>query len=97
MARAGAHNEMRVGKLALHLFGHRQRSSGVVVTPHELDRTSHSGERRSVILGEGADENVPHDTGGRTVVIGPVALSQRFNPVLADHPARREPARHPET
>ncbi len=97
MARAGAHNEVRVGQLTLQPFGHRQRCSGVVVTPDELDGTLHSSERRGVILGERAHENVPHDTGGRTVVIGPVALSQHFNPVLADHPVRRESARHSET
>ena len=97
MARARTNDEMRIAQLMLQLLGHRQRSGRVVVAPDQLDGTPQRSQRRGVILGKSAHENAPHDTRGRAVVIGPVALSQRFNPVLADHPARREPARHPET
>jgi hypothetical protein len=75
MAGTRANNEMSVWQLTLQLLGRRQGSSRVVVTPHQLDRTPHRSDRRSVILCKRTHENVPHDAGGGTVVIGPVALS----------------------
>jgi len=49
MAGTRANNEMSVWQLTLQLLGRRQGSSRVVVTPHQLDRTPHRSDRRSVI------------------------------------------------
>ncbi len=91
-----ANDEMGVWQLPLQLLGRRQGRCHVVITPHEFDRAPHLSDRRTVILGKRTHENVPHDTGGRTVVIGPVALSQRLDPVLTDQSAGRQPTSHPE-
>ena len=66
-------NEMRIGQLMSQLLGHLQGSGHVVVAPDQLDGTPHCSQRRGVILGKSAHENVPHDARGRAVVIGPVA------------------------
>ncbi len=84
MTRPGANHEMRPRQLSLQSLGHRQGNLRVVVTPHQLDGALHARERLVIVFGERAHENVPHDTRGRTVVVGPVTLPQSFHPLVTN-------------
>ena len=95
MTRAGADDEMGVGKLALDAPGHRQRRRRVVVTPDELDRASHRSDRGRVVLGERSHENVSHDAGGGAVVVRAVTLAEGLDLFLAEPVCGKE-ARDPE-
>ena len=85
---ARANDQTGVWQLTLQLLSRRQGRTGVIVTPHQLDRTPHRRDRRSVILRKRANEHIPHDAGSSTIVVRAVALSHPFHSLLTDYPPR---------
>src|ERR1700722_11094409 len=85
--RMGPHQLLRAGDWGL----------GVVIAPHERDRTHDRCALVLVVLGQGLYEDLPHDTRRGPVVRGTVPLASRFDPLVAHDSPPVQPARYPES